>query len=79
MAAGAEAGGYAGYASAQAAMCGVKARAYKPDPARHKLYDELYPLYRTLHDAFGVKTWQDSLYPVMKSLLAIRDRVLAGK
>jgi L-ribulokinase len=60
-------------------MCGVKARTYKPDPARRKVYDELYPLYRTLHDAFGVKAWQGSLYPVMKSLLAIRDRVLAGK
>jgi L-ribulokinase len=79
VAAGAAAGGFKDFASAQTAICGVKIRSYKPDPARRKIYDELYPLYGKLHDAFGIKDAPGALYPVMKSLLAIRDRVLAGK
>ncbi|MDD8026509.1 MAG: ribulokinase [Acidobacteriota bacterium] len=79
VAAGAAAGGHQDFASAQAAMCGVKARSYKPDPAKRAVYDELYPLYKALHDAFGTREAGGSLFPVMKSLLAIRDRVLAGK
>jgi L-ribulokinase len=79
VAAGTAAGGHKDFAAAQAAMCGVKARSYKHDPTRRKAYDELYPLYRKLHDAFGVKDASGALYPVMKSLLAVRDRVLAGK
>ncbi|MCX6559210.1 MAG: ribulokinase [Candidatus Aminicenantes bacterium] len=79
VAAGPAAGGFKDFASAQAAICGVKARSYKPDPARRKIYAEIYPLYRRLHDAFGIKDAPGALYPLMKSLLAIRDRVLAEK
>jgi L-ribulokinase len=79
VAAGAAAGGYKDFASAQAAMCGLKARTYKPDPAKHKVYKELYKLYRQLHDAFGTREWTGPLSNVMKDLLAIRDRQLAGK
>ena len=39
------------------------------------MYRELYPLYRTLHDAFGTQNWQGSLYHVMKQLIDIRSRV----
>jgi L-ribulokinase len=79
VAAGAAAGGYKDFPAAQAAMCGVKARSFKPDPGRRAIYDEIYPLYRKLHDAFGLKGAQVEIFPVMKSLLAIRDRILAGK
>jgi len=79
VAAGQASGGYKDFAAAQAAVCGVKARSYKPDPARRAVYDELYPLYRKLHDAFGIRDASGSLYPVMKGLLAVRDRVLAGR
>ena len=53
--AGSAAGGYANYADAQKAMTGLKARVFKPNPAAHAVYKELYALYRKLHDAFGTK------------------------
>jgi L-ribulokinase len=71
-------GGHATFAEAQAAMAGVKARTFKPEPENHKTYTALYRLYRELHDAFGTKEWSGSLYNVMKDLLAIRDRQLKG-
>ena len=73
------AGAFPGFAEAQQAICGVKPRTYKPDPAAHKVYAELYALYRVLHDAFGTKADAGTLYPVMKELLRIRDRELATK
>jgi L-ribulokinase len=74
VAAGKAAGGHATFEAAQAAMAGVKARSFKPHAANHRVYGELYPLYRELHDAFGTKTWSGNLFNVMKDLLAIRDR-----
>ncbi|MDH4198292.1 MAG: ribulokinase [Candidatus Aminicenantes bacterium] len=72
--AGKAAGGHATFEAAQAAMAGVKTRSFKPDATNHRVYEELYPLYRELHDAFGAKGWSGSLFNVMKDLLAIRDR-----
>ncbi len=63
------------YAEAQAAMTGVKKRAFLPNPLAHVVYRELYPLYRTLHDAFGTREWNGNLHDVMKKLLEIRTRV----
>jgi L-ribulokinase len=63
------------FASAQKAMTGLKSEDFKPDPAAHAVYRELYPIYRTLHDAFGTKEWNGNLYDVMKTLIDIRDRV----
>jgi L-ribulokinase len=57
-------------------MCGVKPRTFKPRPEYHQVYQELYRLYRELHDAFGTRSWQGNLYHVMKDLLQIRDRQL---
>jgi L-ribulokinase len=74
--AGRKAGGHGTFAAAQAAMSGVKKKAFKPDPENHKIYTELYRLYRELHDAFGTKEWTGNLFPVMKELLAIKDRQL---
>jgi L-ribulokinase len=65
---------YPDYPSAQKAMTGLKPRAYQPNSKSHAVYRELYPLYRTLHDAFGTKTWNGNLHEVMKQLLAIRAR-----
>jgi L-ribulokinase len=72
--AGKQAGGYATFPEAQAAMCGIKEVSYKPEPENHQVYQELYKLYSQLHDAFGRKDWSGSLYNVMKDLLAIRER-----
>jgi L-ribulokinase len=73
--AGPEAGGYANFEEAQKNMTGLKSRVYTPDPAAHAVYEQLYELYRTLHDAFGTRQWQGNLAHVMKSLLDIRNRV----
>ncbi|MBI2926598.1 MAG: ribulokinase [Verrucomicrobia bacterium] len=66
------AGAHPDYAAAQQAMTGLKPRAFKPNPKAHAIYQQLYPLYRKLHDAFGTKDWSGNLSDVMKQLLAIR-------
>jgi L-ribulokinase len=69
------------YGAAQRAMTGVKKRVFGPNPRAHAVYQELYPLYRKLHDAFGTKDWSGNLYEVMKKLLEIRSssRSYGGK
>jgi L-ribulokinase len=71
--AGKKAGGYNNFADAQAAMCGLKETSYKPIPENHKVYKQIYVLYRQLHDAFGVTSWSGRLANVMKDLLNIKD------
>jgi L-ribulokinase len=72
--AGKRAGGYDSYVVAQKAMTGLKPRAFRPNPAAHAVYRQLYPLYRQLHDAFGTEQFTGSLRGVMKELLRLRDR-----
>jgi L-ribulokinase len=69
------AGAHKDYAAAQKKMTGLKPKVYKPNPKAHAIYKELYPLYRTLHDAFGTKEWSGNLFDVMKKLIEIRSRV----
>jgi len=73
--AGKEAGGYEDVPSAQAVMCGVKDRTFKPIPENHQVYKELYRLYKQLHDAFGLSSYSGTLANVMKELLDIKDKV----
>ncbi|MGQ9574159.1 MAG: ribulokinase [Thermoguttaceae bacterium] len=68
-------GAYEKTEQAQARMTGVKRTVYRPNPAAAAVYAELYPLYRTLHDAFGTPDGSGRLYRVMKDLIEIRDRV----
>jgi len=74
VAAGRRGDGHETFAAAQAAMGGVKRTVFKPNAARHKIYLELYALYRELHDAFGTRDWNGNLFNVMKDLLALKDR-----
>jgi len=69
------AGAHKDYATAQKKMTGLKPKIYRPNPKAHAIYKELYPLYRTLHDAFGTKDWSGNLFGVMKQLIDIRNRV----
>ncbi|MGC9450257.1 MAG: ribulokinase [Oceanipulchritudo sp.] len=68
------AGAYADYPAAQAAMTRVKDIVYKPDPQNHAVYNELFALYKEVHDAFGGVCTKADLGGVMKALLAIKAR-----
>ena len=72
--AGKKAGGYSSFSAAQKAMTGLKAKKFKPDPKARRVYQEIYPLYKDLHDAFGTKDWNGNLGHVMKQLLEIRAK-----
>jgi len=72
------AGGYEHVEEAQKAMTGIK-EVYNPNPDNHKIYKELYALYKQLHDGFGIKDGGGRMYNVMKDLLEIRDRVRRAK
>ena len=67
-------GAHPDFATAQKAMTGLKPKVYVPNPKAHEVYRKLYPLYRTLHDAFGTKDWSGNLYHVMKTLIDIRGQ-----
>jgi L-ribulokinase len=68
------AGVHKNFALAQRAMASSTPRIYKPNPAAHEIYSQLYALYKELHDAFGTKHWNGNLHHVMKRLIEIRSR-----
>ena len=55
-------------------MTSLKDIAYTPDPENQKTYNDLYRLYRALHDAFGGVNRNADLSRVMKDLVAIKHR-----
>jgi L-ribulokinase len=65
-------GAHPDYPSAQRVMTGLKSRVFQPNPKHHETYQQLYQLYRELHDAFGTAQWEGNLHGIMKKLLAIR-------
>ena len=69
------AGAHKDYATAQKRMTGLKPKVFKPDAKAHATYQELYALYKQLHDAFGTQDGGGNLYGVMKELIEIRGRV----
>jgi L-ribulokinase len=68
------AGVHPDFATAQAAMTGLKTRVFKPAALAHAVYQQLYSLYKKLHDAFGTVPGSGQLHDVMKSLIAIRNQ-----
>jgi L-ribulokinase len=78
--AGSAAGGYDSWGEAQERMTTLKEKRFVPDEAAQAIYDELYGVYRELHDAFGgVEGPSAELGTVMKRLLEIRDRVVGNR
>lgn len=67
-------GGYDNFTDAQKAMTGVKDITYRPIPKNHKTYQQLYKLYKQLHDAFGTKEYTGKLDNIMKDLLEIKEK-----
>ena len=74
VAAGGEAGGYDSVEEAQHAMTAIKDGSCQPENEAGKNYDELYRLYRQLHDAFGGVNRAADLGGIMKELSLLRDR-----
>jgi len=70
--AGSKSGGYDDFGAAQKAMTGLKPKVFKPNPKAHEIYQQLYALYKQLHDAFGTTEGDGKLFEVMKTLLKIR-------
>jgi L-ribulokinase len=60
------------FPTAQKAMTSVQAKSYRPIAGNQKTYDQLYVLYRQVHDAFGGLNKSADLSRVMKDLLAIK-------
>ncbi len=67
------AGVYPDFKSAQAAMTSLKSVRYEPDPANARVYDQLYALYRQVHDAFGGVNKAADLSGLMKTLIEIKE------
>lgn len=77
VAAGSAAGGYDRFEEAQERMTFIKEERFLPDEAAGAVYDELYGLYRELHDVFGgVPDADGDLGTLMKRLFALRERVV---
>ena len=73
--AGAAPGGYDSWTDAQQRMTTLKDKRFTPDPAAHAVYNELYALYRELHDTFGgVSGARGNLGTLMKRLLLLKER-----
>jgi L-ribulokinase len=66
------AGAHPDFATAQAAMTKLKDVCYQPIPENQVVYEELYALYRQLHDAFGGVNPSADLGHVMKNLLILK-------
>lgn len=69
------AGAHPDFPTAQKKMTSLKQVAYKPKAAARKTYDQLYALYRQLHDSFGGRNPNADLGGVMKELLTIKESV----
>jgi L-ribulokinase len=69
------AGAHPDFPTAQKKMTSLKKVAYKPKAAAQKTYNELYTLYRQLHDSFGGRGPNTDLADVMKQLLTIKESV----
>ena len=67
------AGAHQDFPEAQKKMTSVQAKSYRPIAANRKIYNQLYTLYRTTHDAFGGVDKSSDLSRVMKDLLALKS------
>lgn len=69
---GAAVAGVGTVAEIQAKVTATREKVYYPIPENQAIYEELYTLYRNLHDAFGTAEWNGRLHHVMKRLLELR-------
>lgn len=67
------AGAHKDFATAEKAMTSLKPVSYSPITENQNVYNQLYRLYRTLHDAFGGVSNSVDLSRVMKDLIQIKE------
>ena len=67
-------GGHDTFPEAQQQMTSLKDVVYTPQPESQKAYNELYALYRQLHDAFGGVNRSADLSGIMKELIRIKEQ-----
>lgn len=72
LAAGAANGGFDDFATAVSQLAPPVARRYEPDAGDHRTYDEVYSVYRSLHDALGREhvDWLHRLKQIRLSVLS---------
>lgn len=70
------AGEHNDFPAAQKAMTSLKKKQYTPVSENQRVYDELYVLYRRLHDAFG-GTRDADVSEIMKQLLHIKQQQIS--
>ena len=75
--AGSGAGGYDSWTDAQERMTTLKEKRFSPQASARAVYNELYGIYRELHDAFGGRATAD-LGTLMKRLLDVKERAVAA-
>jgi L-ribulokinase len=71
------AGAHPDFPTAQKAMTSLKKVAYKPRASAQKTYDQLYALYRAMHDSLGGLNKSADLSRVMKDLLTLKEAARA--
>ena len=74
---GSKGGGYDSFPEAQTRMTRLNPVSYSPNPEHKKTYDDLYRLYRQVHDAFGARESKVSLGNVMKQLIQLKQKASA--
>jgi L-ribulokinase len=67
------AGQHPDFATAQRKMTSVRRKSYRPRGSARKTYDQLYALYRQLHDSLGGVSKSVDISNVMKDLLTIKE------
>ena len=67
-------GAHHDFDSAAKAMAALSDVSYDPIPENAAIYDELFGLYRRLHDLFGTEDYAENQFNVMKELIEIRER-----
>jgi len=72
------AGAHVDFATAQRKMTSVKPKSYRPIAKNQKTYDQLYALYRLLHDSLGGRNKSADLGRVMKDLLELKAKVASS-
>ena len=73
MVAGKKNGGYDSFPEAQEKMTSLKPVKYIPNPKAKAVYDELYAIYRLMHDGFGGVNRLVDMSGIMKDLIAIKE------